>query len=260
MVNHKILFSLILVVILMSIFFLIRNGATSQGWRNASHEPVGTAPDPEIVREAVIQIYSARTWGWRGYFATHPWIAVKPTSAKFFTVYEKIGWRLQRGQTPVVIHQRPADARWYGNIPELLVDLRGVGVDSIIEKIDKAARSYPHVQKYSMFPGPNSNTFIAHIGREVPELRLDLPPTAIGKDYLGSSLIKKTSSGTGFQLSLGGLLGVLASWQVGLEINILGMVFGIDPLDPAIKLPIIGRIGTAQASTPRMVQSKVTNN
>ena len=58
----------------------------------------------------------------------------------------------------------------------------------------------------------------------MPELRLDLPPTAIGKDYLGSSLIKKTSSGTGFQLSLGGLLGVLASWQVGLEINILGCI------------------------------------
>ena len=58
----------------------------------------------------------------------------------------------------------------------------------------------------------------------LPELKLDLPPTAIGKDYLGSSLIKKAPSGTGFQFSLGGLLGVLASWEVGLEVNIFGLV------------------------------------
>ena len=233
---------------------------TAQGWRNASHEPTGTAPDPEKVREAVIQIYSARTWGWRGYFSTHPWIAVKPTNAKYFTVYEKIGWRLRSDETPVVIHRRPADARWYGNVPELLADLRGNGVDAIITKIDKAARSYPHVKDYSTYPGPNSNTFIAHIGREVPELKLDLPPTAIGKDYLGSSLIKKAPSGTGFQFSLGGLLGVLASWEVGLEVNIFGLVFGIDPIDPAIKLPIIGRIGPALTSTPRTVHSKVLDD
>ena len=254
--NYKLILLLVIIAAVVSLFFLVRNGATAQGWRFASHEPTGTAPDPQKVKEAVIQIYSARTWGWRGNFATHPWIAVKPTDGKYFTVYEKIGWRLRRGETPVVIHQRPADARWYGNVPELLADLRGSGVDAIIAKIDKAAHSYPHVQDYSTYPGPNSNTFIAHIGREVPELKLDLPPTAIGKDYLGSSFINKTSSGTGFQFSLGGLLGILASWEVGLEINILGLVFGIDPIDPAIKLPFIGRIGPAHASIPRSVDGK----
>ena len=258
--NYKLIFILVIIAAVMALFFLIRNGATAQGWRFASHEPTGTAPDPQKVREAVIQIYSARTWGWRGNFATHPWVAVKPTDGKYFTVYEKIGWRLRRGQKPVVIHQRPADARWYGNIPELLVDLRGSGVDAIIAKIDKAAHSYPHAQDYSTFPGPNSNTFIAHIGREVPELEHDLPPTAIGKDYLGKTMIKKSSSGTGFQFSLGGLLGVLASGEAGIEINILGLVFGGDPIDPAIKLPFIGRIGPALAGSPRSVDVKELDN
>jgi len=137
--NYKLILLLVIIAAVVSLFFLVRNGATAQGWRFASHEPTGTAPDPQKVKEAVIQIYSARTWGWRGNFATHPWIAVKPTDGKYFTVYEKIGWRLRRGETPVVIHQRPADARWYGNVPELLVDLRGSGVDAIIAKIDKAA-------------------------------------------------------------------------------------------------------------------------
>ena len=255
--NYKLLLLFAFIAAVVSLFYFVRSAATAQGWRYASHEPTGTAPDPQKVREAVIQIYSARTWGWRGYFATHPWIAVKPpTNVKYFTIYEKIGWRLRRGVKPVVIHQRPADARWYGNVPELLVDLRGDGVDDIIAKIDKAAHSYPHSQDYSTYPGPNSNTFIAHIGREVPELKLDLPPTAIGKDYLGSSLIKRTISGTGFQFSMGGLLGVVASWEVGLEFNIFGLVFGIDPLDPAIKLPMIGRIGPSLAGAPRQIDLK----
>ena len=94
----------------------------------------------------------------------------------------------------------------------------------------------------------------------MPELELDLPPTAIGKDYLGKTMIKKSSSGTGFQFSLGGLLGVLASWEVGIEINILGLVFGVDPIDPAIKFPFIGRIGPALAGSPRSVDVKDLDN
>ena len=30
--------------------------------------------------------------------------------------------------------------------------------------------------------------------------------------------------------------------EEGVELNILGLIFGIDPLDPAIKLPIVGHI------------------
>ncbi|MBS1186384.1 MAG: hypothetical protein H6R04_402 [Burkholderiaceae bacterium] len=34
-----------------------------------------------------------------------------------------------------------------------------------------------------MYPGQNSNTFMVHIGREVPSLLLDLPANAIDKDF-----------------------------------------------------------------------------
>ena len=37
---------------------------------------------------------------------------------------------------------------------------------------------------YRVWPGPNSNTFVAHLGRAIPELRLAMPSTAIGKDYV----------------------------------------------------------------------------
>ena len=39
-----------------------------------------------------------------------------------------------------------------------------------------------------------------------------------------------------------GVLGVLAATEEGLEVNLLGLNFGIDPLDFALKLPGFGRV------------------
>jgi hypothetical protein len=218
--------------------------AVGADWRTASREPAGIAPNPATTREAVVQVYAARAWGWRGAFGVHSWIAVKPTAAPAFTVYQVIGWRAYYGGSAVVIDQRAPDARWFGAEPELLVDMRGPGVDKIIEKIDAVARAYPYPDQYHVWPGPNSNTFVAYVARQIPELRLDLPPTAIGKDYIpGGRAFARSPSGTGYQLSLFGVLGVLAGAEEGLEINLLGLTFGVDPLDFAVKLPIVGRIG-----------------
>ncbi len=219
--------------------------ATSAGdWRKASHQPTGIAPDPSTNRQAIAQVYVARAFSWRGAFGVHSWIAVKPTDAPKFTVYEVIGWRIHHGGSALVVHNRAPDARWFGSAPEIIADIRGKGVDDIIRRIDKVARAYPYTKKYRIWPGPNSNTFTAYVARAVPELRVDLPPTAIGKDYLtNGSLLAPTPSGTGYQISLFGLLGVLAGTEEGLEINLLGLTFGIDPTGPAIKLPMIGRIG-----------------
>ena len=100
-------------------------------------------------------------------------------------MHEVMGWRLRRTGTALVARNRPADGYWYGNRPELLGDIRGPGVDAIIERIEAAVKDYPYPGPYHVWPGPNSNTFVAFVLRRVPELRVDLPPTAIGKDYLG---------------------------------------------------------------------------
>ncbi|MCF3630920.1 DUF3750 domain-containing protein [Alphaproteobacteria bacterium LMO-S08] len=213
-------------------------------WRTASREPTGIAPDPAVTREAIVQVYAARAFSWRGIFGVHTWIAAKPTDAAAFTVYEIIGWRARHGGSALVITEKAPDQRWFGAEPEILADKRGAGVDDMIARIDAAARAYPHARTYTVWPGPNSNTFTAHVARAVPELALDLPPTAIGKDYLpGGGFAAKTPSGTGYQLSLFGLLGVMAGVEEGVEINILGLTFGIDPKDLAVKLPLAGRLG-----------------
>jgi hypothetical protein len=126
-------------------------------------------------------------------------------------VYEVMGWRLKNNGTAVVVRNRTPDGYWYGNRPELLGDVRGPGVDAVIERIEAAVKAYPYPDRYHVWPGPNSNTFTAHLLRSAPELRVDLPPTAIGKDYLGWRSVNTTPSGTGGQASLFGMVGVAAA-------------------------------------------------
>jgi hypothetical protein len=214
---------------------------TNDDWRSASREPVGLAHDPARVKEAVVQVYGARTLGAKGMFGVHTWVAVKPSDAVQWTVYEVIGWRLRRSPSAVVVRNREPDARWFGAYPELYAERRGPGVDALIERIDKAVQAYPYAAQYRVWPGPNSNTFTAWIARAVPELAIDLPATAIGKDYLGSSVVGTAPSGSGVQLSLAGLLGVSVSAVDGFEVNVLGLNFGVSR--SGLKLPIVGRIG-----------------
>jgi len=220
----------------------------AQDWRTASQEPVGLAPDPATHAEAVVQVYAARVIGWRGVFGVHTWIAVKPAAASEYTVYEIIGWRLRWQDTALAVRHRAPDARWFGAVPELIAEKRGPGAAVLIPRIDAAARAYPWAGEYIMWPGPNSNTFTAWVLRAVPELEADLPPTAIGKDYSGMKIVGSAPSGSGFQLSLFGLLGVTTSGVEGLEVNLLGLTFGINPFDPALKLPLVGRIGPSRAA------------
>ena len=217
--------------------------ALSSDWRTASRESSGLAPNAATTREPVLQVYAARTYGWRGALGVHTWISMKPSNATSYTVYQVIGWRARYGGSALVVSNGIPDRYWFGNRPELISDLRGDGVDDVIKRVVDAIDQYPYANTYTMYPGPNSNTFTAWVGRLVPELKLDLPPTAIGKDYLGDSLVARAPSGTGFQLSMLGLLGLLAGVEEGIEVNIAGLTFGIDPLDLALKLPGIGRIG-----------------
>ena len=173
----------------------------------------GLAPDPAVTKEAVVQVYGARTMGVKGIFGVHTWVAVKPANSMSWTV----------------------------SVPELYADKRGEGVEELIARIDKAARDYPYSNTYTLWPGPNSNTFTAWIARAVPELQVDLPATAVGKDYIGSTFVSTAPSGTGFQFTLAGVFGVAAGPVDGFELNLLGLNFGAN--GSFIKLPLVGRVG-----------------
>ena len=224
-------------------------------WRLANRDSASIAPLPSAHPGAVIQIYAARTYSWRGHLAVHTWVSTKSAGADNYLVHQVIGFREGSGLDVRVSQAQVPDRNWYGSRPELLVDVRGAAAEALIPKVLNAVQSYPYPDRYTTWPGPNSNTFTAHIGRSVPELKLVLPVTAIGKDYLpGGALIADTPSGTGYQVSLLGVLGVMAAADEGFEINVLGLVAGVDFLRPALKLPGIGRVGMQSTATAREIE------
>ena len=93
-------------------------------WRTANRSSAGIAPSPLKEKEAVVQVYAARTYNWRGYFAVHPWIAVKKKNENFYTVYQVTAWNLYRGKSAVSIERDIPDRYWYGKRPQLLQTLK----------------------------------------------------------------------------------------------------------------------------------------
>lgn len=211
-------------------------------WASADRSSAGLAPDPGQVRDAVVQVYAARAFNWRGAFGVHTWIATKAEGASHYTVHEVTRWR----RPAIASRSQAPDRAWFGSPPRLLADYRGKAAARMIPRIVSAAAGYPLTGDYHVWPGPNSNTFVAWVVRQVPGLRVHLPPTAVGKDYLPDGIFATAPSGSGYQLSLSGIFGLLVAREEGIELNLLGLTLGVDLAAPALKLPGIGRLGVAQ--------------
>ncbi|PLY35694.1 DUF3750 domain-containing protein [Pectobacterium aquaticum] len=221
-----------------------RNGETfnGQNWWSAKRDSSGLAPNPVQFRQtAIVQVYAAPTYGWRGLVAVHPWIIFKKAGETQYRRYEVVSWG---SENVVRLNRSVADAYWYGAKPKLLVEHRGDKAGAMIPQIEAAIKSYPWPNTYHAWPGPNSNTFLAHIGREVPALKLDMPANAIGKDYRPITRpVGLSPSGSGVQISLLGVLGITVGIEEGIEANILGLNMGVDMNPPALRLPFVGRLG-----------------
>ena len=239
------LFVLLVLVLIGPVLALAGSTARlGQDWRTADRSSAAIAPAPGETPEAVVSVWAARAFNWRGLLAAHTWIATKPENATAYTVHQVVGWRGRWGGSVVVSSSDLPDRHWYGQPPHLVKELRGPAAARAIPKILAAVDAYPYTHEYRLWPGPNSNTFTAYVVRRVPELRVELPAIAIGKDFLeGGRIAAVAPGGRGFQLSLFGLVGAIVGVEEGFEVNLLGLVFGVDPLGPAIKLPGIGRIG-----------------
>ena len=232
------------IVIILCSFVIYDSTFNYVHWQKANRDSAGIAPQPETEKEAIVQVYAARTYNWRGYFAVHPWVSVKKKNEDFYTVYQVMGWQLRRTGSSVSAQKDIPDRYWYGSKPQLLQTLTGKEAEEAIPQIEQAVIDYPYADRYELWPGPNSNTFVTHIIRNVPALTVELPATAIGKDFIGyNDFVAPTASGTGKQFSLLGLLSLSIGLKEGIEIGFLGLSLGIDWYPPALKLPIIGRIG-----------------
>ena len=175
-------------------------------------------------------------------------VSSKEKGAKYYKVYQVVGWLQYYGKSALSITEDIPDRIWFSQRPVLLKDVRGKVAEKIIPQINRLAEQYPYDDYYVLWPGPNSNTFIAYLARNIHELHLTLSPLAIGKDYLvgnkfSEKLFAPAPSGTGYQISIYGLLGILLAKEEGLEINIFGLVFGINPKKLSIILPFMEYVG-----------------
>jgi hypothetical protein len=210
-------------------------------WRSADWSSTGMLPRAGDERDAVVYVMAARSGRWKGIFAVHHWLVLKPSGGADYERYDVVGWG-----SPVRRDHRAPDARWYSSQPQIVHEVRGAQAEALIPKLRAAVAAYPWSEygDYQVWPGPNSNSFVAHIARNVPELGAELDPAGIGKDWLGPGLqYGPMPSGTGWQVSLHGLIGAGASWREGLEFHFLGATIGVDFDQPSIKLPALGRIG-----------------
>jgi hypothetical protein len=217
-----------------------------RNWRTARWSSAGILPEAASDPQARIVVFAARTAGWRGIFAVHTWIVVKPAHADAYTRYEVTGFG-----RPLRINGRPPDGYWLGDRPLIVADIRGARAAAAIPKIEAAIMAYPYTEygDYRMWPGPNSNTFVATVLRAAPELEIAMPPEAIGKDYrIDGALLGRTASRTGVEASLYGLFGIKVGRVEGVELNMLSLVAGIDALHPAMKIPAFGRIDFDRAA------------
>jgi hypothetical protein len=229
----------LLPLVLHALLYYASDRAVS--WRDADWSSARLLAPPASDPEARIVVFSGRTGRWKGIFAVHSWIVLKGENARSYTRYDLTGFG-----RPIHVNGWAPDARWFGNTPQVIADIRGPVAAAAIPKIRAAVAAYPFatLDDYRLWPGPNSNTFVAHLLRAAPELEVALPPEAIGKDFrTDGAFFGLTGSETGIEASLWGLFGLKLGWVEGLEVNLLSLVAGLDIRRPAIKLPGFGRIG-----------------
>jgi len=122
--------------------YLTDDAIETGSWQTAPRNSSGMAPDPvKFADTAIVQVYAAPTYGWRGLLAVHPWIILKRAGETEFTRYEVIGWG---GNNVIHRNDNIPDGMWYGTRPHLLVDQRGKHVEALIDQIEAAIKTYPY--------------------------------------------------------------------------------------------------------------------
>ncbi len=77
--------------LLASLAIRAADPAQAADWRTARRDSSHQAPNPAKTSEAVIQVYAARAFSWRGVFGVHTWFALKPRGTDHYLRPEVIG-------------------------------------------------------------------------------------------------------------------------------------------------------------------------
>jgi hypothetical protein len=176
-------------------------------------------------------------------FAHHSWIDVKNGDEDRWKRYEIRSRASGMEVRPIDAAAARADVRWDREV-RLLEVLTGPDAAAAIPLLDRAAKGYEDLrpEDYRAWPGPNSNTFVARLGRRIPGLAFELDHNAVGKDYASILALGGTTTGTGLAVD-SPVLGLALGLREGVELHLLQLTFGLSLFPPALKLPVLPRIG-----------------
>jgi hypothetical protein len=241
----------ILMLLVLAIFFLpilaraalFAASDAPRSWRDADWSSAGLLPPASHDKDSRLIVFTGTAGAWKSVFAVHSWVVFKRAGDRRWTRYDVVGWG-----SPVRTNNWPVDGRWYGATPVAIADITGDEAERLIPRVEQAVADYAYTEagSYRVWPGPNSNSFVAAVLRAVPELRLALPPNAVGRDWRAGLYAGLTDSRTGLEVNAFGFASLKIGWVEGIEVNLLGLVAGLDLRYPGIKLPGFGRIGVQQ--------------
>lgn len=198
-------------------------------------------PAPTADGDAAVYVLAARTGGLKGALSVHSWIVVKGEGEATYRRYDKVGWGM-----PIRLNGYPADAHWYSNRPWIVASVHGAEAARLMPRLDRAIAEYPYAFSgaYRVWPGPNSNSFVAHVLAMVPELGGPLPPNATGRDFRpGYASLSIAPDWREVHATFAGLAGFALGTRSGIEIHFMGLVAGVDFRTPALKIPALGTVG-----------------
>ncbi len=121
-----------------------------------------------------------------GMFSVHCWFVVFDGEGREGSRWEVWQERNVGGTSWGFVHKGllHPDSGVGGGEYELCYEWRGSAAREIISLLNRPT-DYPFWNTYLVWPGPNSNTYVAWILDRVKS-PVELPPHAIGKDYLGA--------------------------------------------------------------------------
>lgn len=171
---------------------------------------------------------------WYTRFASHSWFVVRSKADGAWRRVEIVGPATGVVDRPVEADDAFADERW-GRPVEVLAAYAGRDAAVMANEVRLMAEDYDGTT-YRAWPGPNSNTFVERVLREVEGLSAQLDHNAVGKDWAFPGRIGATGSGAGLELELP-LVGLQVGLLEGVELHLFGLTLGVGIWPLSLKLP-----------------------
>ena len=195
--------------------------------------------------DAIVAIKSAQLSAsnpfWRS-FAHHAWVDLKRPNSPTWERIES-GGRIGILHGDIAAEEASLDHRFGERTVRLLGHATGDDALAVIAHIDATLPTLAprYATDYTMWPGPNSNTFVRELCAGAPGLSFVFDPNALGKDYSGFLTLGTTASGTGLRIDTP-ILGAALALREGVELHLLQLTFGISLDPPGLSLPFLPQI------------------